>query len=163
LAAVAAALLLPVGSGTAAGWQHRYKFFLLILLLPLLTEATVTAPWFDDDDLGHWVAEFERLYVLTFRTVALTVDGFATGSPVLGSPRSLPPRSPWHGWRPFPCVGWISSRSFRPSYDHRLGARDRLWEAYTPGRFDQSPPPPVPETPPDRVVRLAEFRQRRRQ
>jgi hypothetical protein len=151
--------------------------------------------------LTSWLHEFEWRYARTFRTVALRADGIITGSPAIGRPRSLPPRSPWHGWRPVPAIGWISSRSFRPtgqlaSYDtpRRASVRhstavalqaigivtgspvfgrvlafsrhirhrdDGLWRAYTPGRFPSAPP--APDTSPDRVVRLAEFRQRRQQ
>jgi hypothetical protein len=65
--------------------------------------------------LGDWLAEFERLHRLTFRSVALSATGFTTESPAFGRPRSMRPRNRWHGWRPVPSVGWISSRSFRPT------------------------------------------------
>jgi hypothetical protein len=65
--------------------------------------------------LTEWLHEFERLHARTFRTVAMVPIGIVTGSPAIGVPRSSPPTSPWHGWRPFPGVGWISSRSFRPT------------------------------------------------
>jgi hypothetical protein len=65
-------------------------------------------------DLGSWLATFEASYAKTFRLVALTADGFVTGSPIFGRPGSIPPRRPWYGRKPNTRIGWISSRSFRP-------------------------------------------------
>jgi hypothetical protein len=64
--------------------------------------------------LTEWLAKFERLHRQVFRSVSLSATEFTTGSPAFSRPRSLRPRSPWHGWRPNTTIGWISSRSFKP-------------------------------------------------
>jgi hypothetical protein len=46
----------------------------------------------------------------------LSADSVTTGSPVFSHPRSMPPPKPWRGWKPFPGIGFVSSRSFRPMW-----------------------------------------------
>jgi hypothetical protein len=50
--------------------------------------------------LDDWLVEFERLHSQVFRTVAMVPIGIVIGSPAIGSPRSMPPRKLWKGWKP---------------------------------------------------------------